>query len=64
MDKECIDGLMAESIAGIGSAIKCMAKVYSPGLMAVNMMANTLMIRNRVTVYLHGLTDASMTDIG
>ena len=52
-------GLMVVNIAEIGNAIKCTAKEFLRGQMVVNMMDNTLMTRNRVMVFLPGLTDVS-----
>jgi len=41
MDRECIDGLMAENLKAVGKTIICMVKASIVGLMAGSMMVNT-----------------------
>jgi hypothetical protein len=47
-----------------GSIIRCMVKVFLPGLMEEGMKAAMYKIKNKVTVHLSGLTVKSMLEIG
>ena len=47
-----------------GSIIRCMAKVFLPGLMEEGTKAAMYKIKNKVTVRLSGLTVKSMLEIG
>jgi hypothetical protein len=57
MVMESIDGLTVVNIQAIGSAIRCMAMVFSRGLTEENMKVNILMIKNKVMVSSLGQTE-------
>jgi len=57
-------GRMADNTTDSGRTTKWTEQVFLPGQTAGSMKANTLTIRKKVTVFLLGLTDASMMVTG
>ena len=64
MAMELILGQMIEYFKETGKTIKCMVRVFSLGLMVVNMKVNIKMTRNGDMVYLRGLMGVSTKEIG
>lgn len=64
MVEECISGQTTGAMKENGKIIRCMARVYSLGLMAENMKGIILMIKNKVREYSHGLMEGGMMGNG